>query len=84
LSAEHTAPSGINPRLDNAEGVFRALQISFGDVNAVDRTGFWRMADFTIEAEFSGKILDEIARDEEQAFFLHADVTCWAIRRRNN
>jgi acetyl esterase/lipase len=66
LIAEHTAPTGVNPRLDNGEGVFRALQISFGDVNALDRAGFWRMADLTMEAAFSGKTLDDVTRDPEQ------------------
>ena len=28
--------------------------------------GFWRMADFTMEAAFKGKTLDEAIRDEEQ------------------
>jgi acetyl esterase/lipase len=66
LIAEHTAPTGVNPRLDNGEGVFRALQISLGDVNALDRAGFWRMADLTMEAAFSGKTLDDVTRDDEQ------------------
>ena len=30
LIAEHTAPSGVHPRLDNGEGVFRAFQIEPG------------------------------------------------------
>jgi pimeloyl-ACP methyl ester carboxylesterase len=66
LIAEHTAPSGVHPRLDNGEGVFRNLQMSFGDVNALDRAGFWRMADLTMEASFKGKTLNEAIRDEEQ------------------
>jgi dienelactone hydrolase len=66
LIAEHTAPTGVNPRLDNGEGVFRGLQISLGDVNALDRAGFWRMADLTMDAAFSGKTLDDVTRDEEQ------------------
>ena len=47
LIAEHTAPTGVHSRLDNGEGVFRAFQMSLGDVNALDRAGFWRMADVT-------------------------------------
>jgi hypothetical protein len=66
LIADHTAPSGVHSRLDNGEGVFRALQISLGDVNALDRAGFWRMADLTMEASFKGKTLDDATRDEEQ------------------
>jgi dienelactone hydrolase len=66
LVADHTAPTGVNPRLDNGEGVFRALQISFGDVNALDRAGFWRMADLTMEAAFSGRTLDDVTRDDER------------------
>jgi hypothetical protein len=66
LVAEHTAPSGMHARLDNGEGVFRAFQISLADVNAMDRAGFWRMADFTMETAYKGKTLDEGIRDEEQ------------------
>jgi len=66
LIAEHTAPTGVHPRLDNGEGVFRSLQMSFGDVNAFDRAGFWRIADLTMEAAFNGKTLDDATRDEER------------------
>jgi pimeloyl-ACP methyl ester carboxylesterase len=66
LIAEHTAPSGAHPLLDNGAGVFRSFQIKLGEVNALDRAGFWRMADQTIEASFQGKTLDDAIRDEEQ------------------
>ena len=66
LIAEHTAPTGVHPQLDNGEGLFRALQLSFGDVNALDHAGFWRIADLTIEAAFSGKTLDDVTRDDER------------------
>jgi poly(3-hydroxybutyrate) depolymerase len=66
LIAEHTAPSGVHARLDNGEGVFRSFQISLGDVNALDRAGFWRMTDHTMDASFKGMTLDEAIRDEEQ------------------
>ncbi len=45
LIAEHTAPTGTNPRLDNGEGILRSLQLSLGDVNALDHAGFWRITD---------------------------------------
>ncbi len=66
LIAEHTAPTGANPRLDNGDGIFRSLQLSFSDVNALDRAGFWRMTDLVLEAGFSGKTLDDVTRDPEQ------------------
>jgi dienelactone hydrolase len=66
LIAEHTAPTGVHHRLDNGEGVFRSLQLSFGDVNALDRAGFWRISDLTLNAAFAGQTLDEAARDEER------------------
>jgi pimeloyl-ACP methyl ester carboxylesterase len=66
LIADHTAPTGAHPRLDNGEGIFRSLQLSFSDVNALDRAGFWRMTDLTLEASFSGKTLDDATRDQEQ------------------
>ena len=52
LIAEHTAPSGLHSRFDNGEGVFRAFQVGLADVNALDRAGFWRMADLTMDAAF--------------------------------
>jgi dienelactone hydrolase len=66
LVAEHTAPTGVNHQLDNGEGVFRSLQKSFGDVNALDRAGFWRMTDLTLDAAFDGKTLDDATRDVER------------------
>jgi acetyl esterase/lipase len=66
LVAEHTAPTGSNRTLDTGEGVFRTLQLSLGDVNALDRAGFWRISDVTLEAAFAGKTFDESIRDEER------------------
>jgi acetyl esterase/lipase len=66
LIADHTAPTGVNHRLDNGEGVFRSLQKSLGDVNALDRAGFWRITDLTLEAAFDGKTLDDATRDLEK------------------
>jgi len=66
LIAEHTAPTGVHHRLDNGEGLFRSLQMSLGDVNALDRAGFWRMADITMDAAFHGQTLDDVIRDEER------------------
>jgi pimeloyl-ACP methyl ester carboxylesterase len=66
LIAEHTAPSGHHSRLDNGAGIFRAFQVGLADVNALDRAGFWRMADQTMDASFHGKTLDDATRDEEQ------------------
>ena len=66
LIAEHTAPTGIHRRLDNGEGLFRSIQLSLGDVNALDRAGFWRIGDLTLEAGFAGQTLDQATRDEER------------------
>jgi pimeloyl-ACP methyl ester carboxylesterase len=66
LIADHAAPTGSHPKLDNGEGLFRSLQLSFSDVNALDRAGFWRMADVTLEAAFAGKSLDDVAHDAER------------------
>jgi acetyl esterase/lipase len=65
LIAEHTAPTGVHHRLDNGEGVFRALQLSFSDVNALDRAGFWRISNLTLQAAFAGRTLDEAICDNE-------------------
>ena len=80
LIADHSSPTGSHPRLDNGEGLFRSLQMSFGDVNALDRAGFWRMADVTLDAGFAGKTLDEATRDEER--FRHLGY--WSDGRRVN
>jgi pimeloyl-ACP methyl ester carboxylesterase len=80
LIAEHTAPTGVHARLDNGEGIFQSLQRSFGDVNAFDRAGFWRMTDLTMEAAFRGKTLDDVTRDPEQ--FRHLGF--WSDGRRVN
>jgi dienelactone hydrolase len=66
LIAEHTAPTGTNPRLDNGEGVLRSLQLSLGDVNALDFAGFWRITDLTLHAAFTGQSLDDASRDPER------------------
>jgi pimeloyl-ACP methyl ester carboxylesterase len=66
LIAEHTAPTGFHPRMDNGEGVFRSLQLSLSEVNAFDRAGFWRMADLTLEAAFNGKTLEDVTRNLDQ------------------
>ena len=66
LVAEHTAPTGANRRLDSGEGVFRIFQLSLGEVNALDRAGFWRIADAAIETAFAGQTFDETIRDQER------------------
>ena len=66
LIAEHTAPTGTNHRLDNGEGILRSLQLSMGDVNALDFAGFWRITDLTLHAAFTGRTIDDVARDPEQ------------------
>jgi hypothetical protein len=66
LIAEHTSPTGVHSLLDNGEGIFRTLQRSLGDVNALDRAGFWRMTDLMMEASFQGKSLDDVTRDDER------------------
>ena len=66
ILAEHAAPTGSNRRLDTGEGVFRGFQMSLGEVNAMDRAGFWRIADATLETGFAGRTFDEVIRDADQ------------------
>jgi acetyl esterase/lipase len=66
LLAEHTAPTGTNRRLDTGEGVFRTLQLSLGEVNALDHAGFWRIADVTLETAFAGRTFDEAIQDVDR------------------
>ena len=49
-----------------AKASFASFQLSLSDVNALDRAGFWRMTDLTLDAAFSGKTLDDVTRDLEQ------------------
>jgi pimeloyl-ACP methyl ester carboxylesterase len=66
IVAEHTAPTAANRRLDTGEGLFRSLQMSLGEVNAMDRAGFWRIADAALETAFAGRSFDEAIRDADR------------------
>jgi acetyl esterase/lipase len=59
LLADHLAPTAGLPRLDTGEGPFHARQMSRATVDILDRYGFWRLADVTLEAAFAGRSLDE-------------------------
>jgi acetyl esterase/lipase len=66
IVAEHTAPTGANRTLDTGEGILRSFQMSLGEVNAMDRAGFWRVSDASIDAAFAGHSFDEAIRDPGQ------------------
>jgi dienelactone hydrolase len=57
--ADHLAPTAAHADFDTGEGPFREIQMSGGSVNALDREGFWKVADVTLAAGFAGKTLDE-------------------------
>ncbi len=78
LLAEHTAPTGANRRLDTGEGLFRTIQMSLSEVNALDRAGFWRVADVAISTAFAGLTFDEVIRDPDR--FTHLGF--WSDGRR--
>ena len=40
--------------------------MSLGEVNALDRAGFWRIADAALETAFAGRTFDEAIRDAER------------------
>ena len=40
--------------------------MSLGEVNALDRAGFWRIADVALETAFAGRTFDEAIRDAER------------------
>ncbi|MBX6313481.1 MAG: alpha/beta hydrolase [Isosphaeraceae bacterium] len=67
LIADHLAPTAALTRLDTGEGPFRQFQLSRAERNVLDRYGFWRLADLTLEAAFAGLTLDE-ATDQGAAF----------------
>lgn len=59
LIADHLAPTGFAQALDTGHGVLAGLQTNQAEVNALDRAGFWRVADITMEAAFLGLTLDQ-------------------------
>ncbi len=65
--ADHFAPTAGLARFDTGDGLLPAAQMAQGEVNAFDTSGFWRVADLTIEAAFAGRTLDE-ATDKGDAF----------------
>ncbi len=67
FKADHLAPTGLQSRFDSGDGVFHAAQMAQCEVNALDTSGFWRMADLTLDAAFEGKTLDE-ATNKGDAF----------------
>ena len=40
--------------------------MSLGEVNAMDRAGFWRIADAALETAFAGRTFDEAIRDADR------------------
>jgi acetyl esterase/lipase len=65
--ADHLAPTGAHPRFDTGDGLLPTTQMAQAEVNAFDTSGFWRIADITLEAAFAGKTLDE-ATDKGETF----------------
>lgn len=59
LIADHLAPTAAFPGFDTGDGVLSELQMNRAQLNAFDYAGFWRLADITLSAGFSGKTLDE-------------------------
>ena len=53
--ADHLAPTGLQSRFDSGDGLFHSAQMAQCEVNAMDTSGFWRMADLTLDAAFEGK-----------------------------
>ncbi len=67
LIADHFAPTAGLHKFDSGDGPFRTVQMMRAETNALDRAGFWRVADITFDAAFRGKTLDE-ATDRGAAF----------------
>ena len=59
LIADHHAPTAAYRNFDTGDGVLSDLQMSRALLNVFDYAGFWRLADITLSAGFSGKTLDE-------------------------
>src|SRR6185312_14589311 len=59
LVADHGAPTGFSQSLNTGHGLLPGFQSNQAEVNALDRAGFWRVADITMEAGFLGVTLDQ-------------------------
>jgi acetyl esterase/lipase len=69
LVAHHLAPTAAHQRFDTGDGLMRGFQMNKAEVNALDRAGFWRLADVTLAAAFAGQTLDEAT--DRGALFRH-------------
>jgi dienelactone hydrolase len=69
LIAHHLAPTALHPSLDSGDGLMRGFQMSRAEINALDRAGFWQLADVTMHAAFAGRTLDEAT--SRGALFAH-------------
>ena len=65
LVADHLSPTAAHRGFDTGDGLFRGFQLSRAEINALDRAGFWRLADITLEAGFAGRTLDEATSNGE-------------------
>lgn len=65
--AEHSAPTAARPEFDTGDGLLHDTQMATAELNALDRAGFWRITDLTLEAAFAGRTLDE-ATDKGNLF----------------
>lgn len=74
LVADHLAPTAGLAALDSGEGLLRTKQMGKATVDILDRYGFWRMTDITIEAAFSGQTLDDATKKGE----LFRDLGHWS------
>jgi acetyl esterase/lipase len=57
--ADHLAPTGFLAEFDTGEGPFAEWQKAGARIDALDRLGFWRLADASLDAGFNGRTLDE-------------------------
>lgn len=65
LFADHLAPTGYDRSFDSGDGVLRGFQANQAETNALDRFGFWRVTDITLEAAFRGITLDNATGNGE-------------------
>ncbi len=63
MIADHVAPTAALSRLDSGDGPLRILQMNLARHDLLDRFGFWRLADLTLDAAFDGQTLAEATRD---------------------
>lgn len=73
LIANHMAPTAALPEFDTGEGLLHRVQMAQGEIDSLDRLGFWRMGDLALAAGFASSAFDAAAHHD----ILLGDLGLW-------